>query len=99
LPGAGVGGPGALTDGVKRFPPVGLMVFSVGGDGVVELELEDVVVDGVVVDVVGALPSPPAHATNAMDITAKSTNRAALWHCRLEFHDWLLFDRGELKSI
>ena len=31
LPGAGVGGPGALTGGENRLPPVGLIDFSVGG--------------------------------------------------------------------
>ena len=30
LPGAGVGGPGALTGGENRLPPVGLIDFSVG---------------------------------------------------------------------
>ena len=93
LPGAGVGGPGALTGGEKRFPPVGLMLFSVGGGGVAELELEGVVVEGVVVEVVGALLSPPAHATNAMNITAKSATPAALWHCRVE-HMIASFGRG-----
>ncbi len=34
LPGAGVGGPGALTGGVNRLPPVGLIDFSVGGAAV-----------------------------------------------------------------
>ena len=33
LPGAGVGGPGALTGGENRLPPVGLIDFSVGAGG------------------------------------------------------------------
>jgi hypothetical protein len=33
LPGAGVGGPGALTEGENRLPPVGLIDFSVGAGG------------------------------------------------------------------
>ena len=33
LPGAGVGGPGAMTGGVNRLPPVGLIDFSVGAGG------------------------------------------------------------------
>ena len=33
LPGAGVGGPGALTGGENRLPPVGLIDFSVGVGG------------------------------------------------------------------
>src|SRR5262245_16342996 len=33
LPGAGVGGPGALTGGENRLPPVGLIDFSTGEGG------------------------------------------------------------------
>src|SRR4051794_7242052 len=33
LPGAGVGGPGAFTEGENRLPPVGLIDFSVGAGG------------------------------------------------------------------
>ena len=51
-----MGAGGAFTGGVKRLPPVGLMLFSVG-DGVV------VVV--VVVVVEGAGVPPPPHAVNA----------------------------------
>ena len=61
LPGAGVGGPGALTGGVNRLPPVGLIDFSVGaggGGGAVVVVLVVVVV-GVVVS--GAFsPCPQA---------------------------------------
>jgi hypothetical protein len=53
-----VGAGGALTGGVKRLPPVGLIDFSVGvtegaDDGAV------VVVVVVVVDVSGAFSEPP----------------------------------------
>jgi hypothetical protein len=47
-----VGAAGALTDGVNRLPPVGLIDFSVGagaGADVVALEVVVVVVVGVVV--------------------------------------------------
>jgi hypothetical protein len=65
-----VGGPGAITDGLNRFPPVGLMLFSVGaGAGACELVVGDVVVV-VVVDVDGAL-FPPPQAVNTMDPVAK----------------------------
>ena len=50
-PGTGGGAGGALTVGVNRLPPVGLIDFSVGETDVV----------GVVVDVSGAF-SPPPHA-------------------------------------
>ena len=33
LPGAGVGGPGALTGGENKLPPVGLIDFSTGDGG------------------------------------------------------------------
>jgi len=78
LPGAAVCGPGAMTGGVNRLPPVGLMLCSVGDDGgACELVVEGGVVV-VVVDVDGALPSPPEHATNAADSAAKIKQPAAL---------------------
>jgi len=48
LPGAGVGGPGALTGGENRLPPVGLIDFSVGaGAGVAAVSVTVfVTVDG-----------------------------------------------------
>jgi hypothetical protein len=58
-PGSAVGAAGALTGGVKRLPPVGLMLFSVGAtvdDGAV------VVVVVVVLD--GPPDSPPPQAVS-----------------------------------
>jgi hypothetical protein len=64
LPGMAVGAGGALIEGVKRLPPVGLIDFSVGDtegseddDGAVV-----VVVVVVVVDVSGAFSELPPHA-------------------------------------
>jgi len=70
-PGGTVGAGGALTPGVNRLPPVGLMLFSVGADGAeAVLEGDDVVVL-VVVD--GAwLPLVPHPA-----LTAPIRTRAA----------------------
>lgn len=58
-PGIAVGAGGALTGGVNRLPPVGLIDFSVG---VTEGADDDgaVVVEGVVVS--GALSELPPHA-------------------------------------
>jgi hypothetical protein len=79
-PGMAVGAGGALTGGVNRLPPVGLIDFSVGDSGAVD--------DGVVVVVVvvvdsGAFSSPPPHAavnptiaTIAVPPTAAAMRRA-----------------------
>lgn len=74
-----VGGGGALTGGVNRLPPVGLIDFSVGDSGAVD---DGVVVVVVVVDVSGAF-SPPPHAavsptiaTIAVPPTAAAMRRA-----------------------
>ena len=67
-----------MTGGVKRLPPVGLMLFSVS-DGA---GLEGVVV---VVDVDGPLFSPPEQATTTDDITAKMSRHAALRRRWVEF--------------
>jgi hypothetical protein len=53
-----VGAAGAFTGGVKRLPPVGLMLFSVE-----ETDGEVVEVDGVVLE--GPPVSPPPQAVNA----------------------------------
>ena len=75
-PGMAVGAGGALTGGVNRLPPVGLIDFSVGDtDGVV-------VDEGVVVDVSGAFSPPPQAAvkptiaTIAVPPTAAAMRRA-----------------------
>jgi len=62
FPGMAVGAAGACTGGVNLFPPVGLMLFSVGDTegGVVELEVE--LVDGL-------SEPPPPHAASATAIT------------------------------
>jgi len=77
-PGMAVAGGGALTGGVNRLPPVGLIDFSVGDSGAVD----DGVVVVVVVDVSGAF-SPPPHAavrptiaTIAVPPTAAAMRRA-----------------------
>jgi hypothetical protein len=60
-PGMAVGAAGAFTGGVKRLPPVGLMLFSVGeivGDGAVVVVVVVVVLEGPPV-------SPPPHAVKA----------------------------------
>jgi hypothetical protein len=54
-----VGAGGALTGGVNRLPPVGLIDFSVG---VTEGADDDGAVVVVVVDVSGAFSEPPPHA-------------------------------------
>lgn len=46
-PGATLGAPGAVTAGLNRLPPVGLMLFSVG---VADGDCDEVVVVVVVVD-------------------------------------------------
>jgi hypothetical protein len=70
-----VGAGGAFTGGVNRFPPVGLMLFSVGetlGGGAV------VVVVVVVVVLEGALDPPPPQAVSApMEMTAATPRPAA----------------------
>lgn len=77
-PGGAVGAGGALTGGVNRLPPVGLIDFSVG---VTDTD-DDGVVVVVVVDVSGAF-SPPPHAavsptiaTIAVPPTAAAIRRA-----------------------
>ncbi len=55
-PGTAVIGGGALTGGVNRLPPVGLIDFSVGDSGAVD----DGVVVVVVVDVSGAFSAATA---------------------------------------
>ena len=79
-PGTAVIGGGALTGGVNRLPPVGLIDFSVGDSGAVDDGVVVVVV--VVVDVSGAF-SPPPHAavrptiaTIAVPPTAAAMRRA-----------------------
>jgi hypothetical protein len=76
-PGMAVGAGGALTGGVNRLPPVGLIDFSVGDS--VGADVDDGVV---VVDVSGAF-SPPPHAavsptiaTIAVPPTAAAIRRA-----------------------
>jgi hypothetical protein len=78
-PGMAVAGGGALTGGVNRLPPVGLIDFSVGDSGAVD----DGVVVVVVVDVSGAFSPPPPHAavrptiaTTAVPPTAAAMRRA-----------------------
>ena len=76
-PGMAVGAAGALTGGVNRLPPVGLIDFSVG-------DTDGVVVDEgvVVVDVSGAFSPPPQAAvkptiaTIAVPPTAAAMRRA-----------------------
>ena len=64
-PGVTSGAEGALTPGVNKLPPVGLMLFSVGGAGAV-LDAGDVVVVVVVEIVDGAwLPLLPHPARSA----------------------------------
>lgn len=64
-PGIAVGAGGALTGGVKRLPPDGLIDFSVGdADGaVVVAEV------GVVVEVSGAFSEPPHAAVSPTIVT------------------------------
>jgi hypothetical protein len=74
-PGGAVGAGGALTGGVNRLPPVGLIDFSVEDTG----GADD---DGVVVDVSGAFSPPPQAAvrpiiaTIAVPPTAAAIRRA-----------------------
>jgi hypothetical protein len=81
FPGMAVGAIGARTVGVNLFPPVGLMLFSVGagggapgaGDCVVVVVVGDCVVDGVF----EPLPLQLAiDATNAARTAAPPTTRA-----------------------
>jgi hypothetical protein len=71
-----------VIGGVKRLPPVGLMLFSVS-EGAGASEVEVVVV--VVVEVDGPLLSPLEHATNADDIAAKMRRQAPLRRRWFEF--------------
>lgn len=59
-PGIAVGAGGALTGGVNRLPPVGLIDFSVGVTEGADDDDGAVVVEGVVVS--GALSELPPHA-------------------------------------
>jgi hypothetical protein len=82
FPGMAVGATGARTVGVNRFPPVGLMLFSVGAGGgapgagdcvVVVVVVGDWVVDG------GFAPLPlqlAIDAANPARTTAPATTRA-----------------------
>jgi hypothetical protein len=79
-----VGAAGAFTGGVNRFPPVGLIDFSVGATGGGGAGVAgDVVVVVVVVDVSGAFSSSLAHeavkptiVTTAAPPTSAATRRA-----------------------
>jgi hypothetical protein len=75
-PGGTVGAGGATTGGVKRFPPVGLMLFSVGAAGALEGGVVVVVV--VVVTVVLGpwlllLPHAAVNAATAMSTALPAT--------------------------
>jgi hypothetical protein len=63
-PGMAVGAGGALTGGVNRLPPVGLIDFSVG----VTEGADDGAVVVVVVDVSGAFSELPPHAAVRLTI-------------------------------
>jgi hypothetical protein len=82
FPGMAVGAGGAWTFGVNRFPPVGLMLFSVGAGGgapgVGDCVVVVVVVGGWVVDgVLGPLPLQLAiDAANPARTAAPATTRA-----------------------
>jgi hypothetical protein len=79
-----VGAGGAFTGGVNRFPPVGLIDFSVGATGGgAGVAADVVVVVVVVVDVSGAFCSSLAHeavkptiVTTAAPPTSAATRRA-----------------------
>jgi len=60
-PGGTFGAGVAVTGGVKRLPPVGLMLFSVGDAGAL-LAGASLVVVVVVVVLDGLSPPPPPHA-------------------------------------
>jgi len=83
LPGAGVGGPGAITPGVNRLPPVGLIDFSVspgeGGGGAGGGAVVVVVVVVVVFVVSGAFFSLAHEAVKptVVTIAAPPTSAAA----------------------
>jgi hypothetical protein len=73
-----VGAAGAVTGGVKRFPPVGLMLFSVG-------ETEGAVVEvGVVLDGL-SVPLPPQAVSAPIERTAATPNPAATRRVRCFF--------------
>jgi hypothetical protein len=72
-PGGTVWAGGALTPGVNRLPPVGLMLFSVGaGAGAAVLDGDDVVVGVVVVGVEGAWLPPLPHPAMTAPITTRT---------------------------
>jgi hypothetical protein len=78
-----VGAGGAFTGGVNRFPPVGLIDFSVGAGGGAGVAADVVVVVVVVVEVSGAFCSSLAHeavkptiVTTAAPPTSAATRRA-----------------------
>jgi hypothetical protein len=78
-----VGAGGAITGGVNRFPPVGLIDFSVGEGGGGGVTGDVVVVVVVVVVVSGAFSSSLAHeavkptiVTTAAPPTSAATRRA-----------------------
>jgi hypothetical protein len=76
FPGMAVGAAGAWTGGVNRFPPVGLMLFSVGAGGGVP-GVGDRVVEGVVAGnwlVDGALEPLPLQL--AIDATTPTRTAA-----------------------
>jgi hypothetical protein len=91
FPGIAVGAGGASTVGVNRFPPVGLMLFSVGAGGGGALGVGDCVVVVVVVDCVvdGAfepLPLQPAiDAANPAKTATPATTRARRTGSRFTF--------------
>jgi hypothetical protein len=71
VPGMAVGAGGAVTGGVNRLPPVGLMLFSVGEtDGAVVVVVVSVVLEGP--------DAPPPQAVNApMEMKAATPSPAA----------------------
>jgi hypothetical protein len=81
LPGTGFDGGGALTVGVNRLPPVGLIDFSVG--------VTDTEVVGVVVDVSGALVPPP-HAAVRPTIATIAVPPATAARRRAKRRDFML---------
>ena len=76
-PGMAVGAGGALTGGVKRLPPVGLIDFSVGdNDGADDGVVVVVVVSGAFSSSVPQAAVKPIMATIAVPPTAAAMRRA-----------------------
>ena len=91
-PGGTFGAGVAVTGGVKRLPPVGLMLFSVGDAGALVAGAE-LVVEGVVVVLDGLSLPPPPHAAVSAPIAMiaappATTPRRRLKRC--EFMDTVL---------